>query len=174
MDQLAKQHKALEAALLAERNAATERDFIKRDLAEESERVRNLTKARAADKREGDLLKTPKKKSLPHRDGFDDLEVLSPSKLSPVKFRKPNASSPSKLGGKRKRRTNDSPVQALDVIHDDEEMTTHDVQDVASALDDTSSRASRHDGGLDVGFRFSISGHWLISLVHWDDARSSA
>lgn len=125
---MAKQQKALEAARIAEKNAATERDFIKRDLAEESERVRQLNKAREAEKKGLDLVTTPKKKkALPHRDGFDDdeIEVLSPSRISPSKFQKRNAGSPSKPG-KRKRKTAESPASALQVIHS--EKSTESVQ----------------------------------------------
>lgn len=121
-DKLAKQQKALEAARIAEKNAATERDFIKRDLAEESERVRKLNKARDAEKRGQDLVSTPKKKkALAHRDGFDDdeIEILSPSRVSPSKFQKKAAGSPSKPG-KRKRKTAESPASALQVIQSEE------------------------------------------------------
>ncbi|KAG4433559.1 hypothetical protein IFR05_010955 [Cadophora sp. M221] len=127
-DKMANQQKALEAARIAEKNAATERDFIKRDLAEESERVRKLNKAREAEKKGLDLVTTPKKKkALPHRDGFDDdeIEVLSPSRISPSKFQKRNAGSPSKPG-KRKRKTAESPASALQVIHS--EKSTESVQ----------------------------------------------
>ncbi|KAK0119862.1 hypothetical protein ONS95_011292 [Cadophora gregata] len=121
-DKLAKQQKALEAARIAERNAATERDFIRRDLAEESERVRQLNKAREAERKGVDLVTTPKKKkALPHRDGFDDdeIEIVSPSKISPSKFQKRLAGSPSKPA-KRKRKAAESPASALQVIHSEE------------------------------------------------------
>ncbi|KAH8809166.1 DNA repair protein-like protein Rad26 [Xylogone sp. PMI_703] len=121
-EQLAKQEKALEAAKIAEKHAAIERDFIKQDLAEESERVRRLNRAREIEKKEAaGIATTPKKKkTLTHRDGFDDdeIEVLSPSKLSPSRLRR-TVASPSKLAGKRKRKV-DSPVAALDVIQTDE------------------------------------------------------
>ena len=119
-DAAAKQQKALEAARIAEKNAATERDFIKQDLAEESERVRRLNKAREAERKEvAGSVTTPKKKTLPHRDGFDDdeIEFISPSKISPSKFHKRIVGSPSKLAGKRKRKAADSPATALEVIH---------------------------------------------------------
>ena len=89
-DKLAKQQKILEAARIAEKNAATERDFIKQDLAEESERVRRLNRQKVVEKKDdGGLVTTPKKKkAFSHRDGFDDdeIEILSPSKISPSKF----------------------------------------------------------------------------------------
>lgn len=122
-DTQAKQQKAIEAARIAEKNAATERDFIKQDLAEESARVRKLNRQKATEKNDGpSLVLTPKKKkTFSHRDGFDDdeIEILSPSKISPSKFQKRNFGSPSKPG-KRKRRTVESPAGALEVIQDDE------------------------------------------------------
>lgn len=121
-EQLAKQQKALEDAKIAEKNAATERDFIKQDLAEESERVRRLNRAREHEKKVASgIVTTPKKKKLTHRDGFDDdeIEVLSPSKISPSRLQRRSNASPSKLQGKRKRKV-DSPVAALDVIQVDE------------------------------------------------------
>ncbi|KAL2070589.1 hypothetical protein VTL71DRAFT_13615 [Oculimacula yallundae] len=121
-DKLAKQQKALEAARIAEKNAATERDFMKRDLAEETELVRKLNKVRDTGKKGLDLVTTPKKKkALDHRDGFndDEIEILSPSKVSPSKFQKRTAGSPSKPG-KRKRKAVESPASALQVIHTEE------------------------------------------------------
>jgi hypothetical protein len=122
-DKLAKQQKSLEAARIAEKNAATERDFIKQDLAEESERVRRLNRQKAAEKKDGpSVVTTPKKKkTFSHRDGFDDdeIEILSPSKISPSKFQKRNIGSPSKPG-KRKRKAAESPAGALEVIQIDE------------------------------------------------------
>ena len=71
-DRLAKKQKALEAARIAEKNAATERDFIKQDLAEESERVRRLNRQKAAEKKDGpSAVTTPKKKkTFAHRDAL--------------------------------------------------------------------------------------------------------
>jgi len=117
-DKLEKQQKALEAAKIAEKNAVIERDFTKQDLAEESERVRKLSRQKGAEKNDGaSFVTTPKKKkALSHRDGFDDdeIEILSPSKISPSKFQKRNAGSPSKPG-KRKRKTVESPAGALEL-----------------------------------------------------------
>jgi hypothetical protein len=122
-DKLAKQQKALEAARIAEKNAATERDFTKRDLAEESEKVRRLNNSKAAEGKDGpSMVTTPKKKkTFSHRDGFDDdeIEILSPSKISPSKFQKRNVGTPSKPG-KRKRKAVESPAGALEVIQIDE------------------------------------------------------
>ncbi|KAF8858325.1 hypothetical protein BDZ45DRAFT_674110 [Acephala macrosclerotiorum] len=115
-EKLAKQQYALEQARNKEKSAATERDFIRRDLAEESERVRRLNKSRDVEKK--DVNVTPKKKkSLPHRDGFDDdeIEIISPSRISPSKFQKRILGSPSKPG-KRKRKVVESPAGALEII----------------------------------------------------------
>lgn len=55
---------------------------------------------------------------MPFRDGFDDdeIEALSPSKISPSKFQKRLVSTPSRAA-KRKRKANDSPsASALDIM----------------------------------------------------------
>jgi hypothetical protein len=116
-EQLAKHRKELEAARIAANAAATERDFVKQDLLE-AERARKLNKA---------AVTTPKKKKAhPHRDGFDDgeLAILSPSKASPSKLSKPT-STPTKAG-KRKRKTVDSPIAPLEVIHTEEPSERHE------------------------------------------------
>lgn len=112
-EKLAKQRKELEAAQIAAKAAVTERDFIKQDLLE-VQRAQNLNKA--AEKKDATITTPKKKKSLPHRDGFDDdeVDVMSPSKLSPAKFQK-RIGTPSK-GGKRKRKALDSPIAPLEVI----------------------------------------------------------
>lgn len=116
-DKLAKAQKELEASRISEKNIAIERDFIRQDLTEESERVRRLNKAKAVEKTGGPAVTPKKKKTLPHRDGFDDdeIEVLSPSRVSPSKFQRRLAGSPSRLGAKRKRKAVESPISALDV-----------------------------------------------------------
>ncbi|KUJ16318.1 uncharacterized protein LY89DRAFT_669845 [Mollisia scopiformis] len=132
---LVKQQHALESARNAEKHAVTERDFIRRDLAEESERVRRLNKAREAEKKDGaGTLTTPKKKkALPYRDGFDDdeIEIISPSRISPLRFQKRNPGSPSKPG-KRKRKAVESPAGALEVIQPEAQA----IETRASALDE--------------------------------------
>ncbi|KAB8297960.1 hypothetical protein EYC80_001738 [Monilinia laxa] len=115
-EQLAKLQKDREAAEIAARNAAIERDFTKQDLFEETERVRKLNRARNLKDVQA---VTPKKtKPMPFRDGFDDdeIEALSPSKISPSKFQKRLVGTPSRAA-KRKRKANDSPsANALDII----------------------------------------------------------
>jgi hypothetical protein len=80
-------------------------------------RVARLNKAT---ERKDSIITPKKKKALPHRDGFDDdeIEILSPSKISPSKFRGRNG-TPTKPG-KRKRKVIESPAPALDVIQADE------------------------------------------------------
>ncbi|KAM3081211.1 hypothetical protein ACMFMF_003125 [Clarireedia jacksonii] len=132
-EQLAKIQKEREAAEIAARRAATERDFTKQDLFEES-RVRRLN-AQATK----DAPNTPSKKKppMPFRDGFDDdeIEVLSPSKVSPSKFRgKPG--TPSRAA-KRKRKVQDSPsAGALDMVHIEEPILASLVPK-ASIIDET-------------------------------------
>ena len=116
-EKLANQRKELEAAQIAARAAVTERDFIKQDLLE-VQRAQNVNKA--AEKRDIGVITPKKKKALPHRDGFDDdeVDVLSPSKLSPSKF-KNRIGTPTKAA-KRKRKAVDSPIAPLDVIQTEE------------------------------------------------------
>jgi hypothetical protein len=160
-DSLAKQQKALEAARIAEKNAATERDFIKQDLAEESERVRKLNRQKVAEKKDiPSLVSTPKKKkTFSHRDGFDDdeIEILSPSKISPSKFQKRNFGSPSKPG-KRKRKAVESPAGALEVVQIDE--TSAVASDQKTTVFDGSIIASLQiqDERFDVSHPSSASG----------------
>lgn len=172
-DKLSKQEKALEAARIAEKNAATEREFIRRDLAEETEKVRRLSKTKEAEKKEA-LMTTPKKKkALPHRDGFDDdeIEFLSPSKISPSKFQKKVAGSPSRVGGKRRRKTVESPIAALEVQVDDESTKKPKINYLVfdeSIIDSL----SRQDDRFDVRFEtLSIPKLATNILVPWNYAR---
>jgi hypothetical protein len=159
-DKLAKQQKVLEAARIAEKNASTERDFIKQDLAEESERVRRLNRQKVVEKKDGtSLVTTPKKKkTFSHRDGFDDdeIEILSPSKISPSKFQKRNAGSPSKPG-KRKRKAVESPVGALEVIPV-EEPAAVEPDRTATVLDEAIIASLQIQDE-----RFDVSRHYLVS-----------
>jgi hypothetical protein len=119
-DKLAQQQKALEAARHAENNAAIENEFLQRELLDEASKNRRLIKEKRVEGNDG-LVTTPKKKKAqPHRDGFDDNEIqmLSPSKMSPSKFQKRSFGSPSKPG-KRKRKTDDSPAGQLQLQVED-------------------------------------------------------
>jgi hypothetical protein len=115
-EKLAKQQEAIKAALEAEKNAATELEFIKRDLLEESEKVRSLKRSKDKGKDStSEPITTPKKnRTLAYRDGFDDdeIQIISPSKFH---ARRSNPSTPSKAGTKRKRKGQDSPVVSLEM-----------------------------------------------------------
>lgn len=118
-EQLAKQERTVQAALMAEKNATTELQFARQDLKEEL--------GRAKGRRKDDLLMTPKKKNKTWgvADGFDDLEILpSPGKGQGKRRGDPGPvavplaeRTPTK--GKRKRPTLDSPVMALEVHSED-------------------------------------------------------
>ena len=120
-DEAARQRAEIEKVRAERERIATEIEFLKRDLTEEAERVRNLTrnaktgggKPPVSKTAAGtDTVTTPKKAlALPYRDGFDDDEIMvvSPSKSA----NKPKAVTP-KAGAKRKRKpTEDSPAQPL-------------------------------------------------------------
>ena len=115
-EKLAKQQEAIKAALEAEKNAATELEFVKRDLLEEAEKVRSLKRSKDKEKdATSEPIATPKKnRTLAYRDGFDDdeIQIISPSKFH---ARKSNPSTPTKAGTKRKRKGQDSPVVSLEV-----------------------------------------------------------
>jgi hypothetical protein len=115
-EQVAKQERLVEAAVAAERTAATELQFTRQDLKEELGRAKLRRKDR-------DAPLTPRKNKSFSRglgDGFDDIElIVSPSKgkqdrgksAGPIAFPL-NERTPTK--GKRKRSTVDSPVNALE------------------------------------------------------------
>ena len=120
-DEAARQRAEIEKARAEKERLATEIEFLKRDLIEETERVRNLTKnAKAGGLKPpmsktaagNDIVTTPKRgMALPYRDGFDDDEIMvvSPSKTA----NKSKAVTP-KAGAKRKRKpTEDSLAQPL-------------------------------------------------------------
>ncbi|KAH8688291.1 hypothetical protein BGZ61DRAFT_533081 [Ilyonectria robusta] len=121
-EQLSRQERIAEAAVVAEKNANTELQFLQRDMKEVNDRTRRKDTAVAT----GSGLTTPKKTSKTWRvaDGFDEMDiVLSPSK---GQGRNKNAGSvaanvgertPSK--GKRKRPALDSPIMALETHMDD-------------------------------------------------------
>ena len=105
---------------------ATEKEFLKNDLAEDTKRLRQLQKTirkgsdGATDGKgpeKESILTTPRKnKHLPYGDGFDDdeVQVLSPSRLT----LRSKANTP-KAGAKRKRKiTEGSPAQPLELAQD--------------------------------------------------------
>lgn len=115
-ERIALQQKELEAAREAQKVTATELQFSKQDLLEESERVRNLRRAKDKSKGNNDDLALTPKKNKAYRDGFDDdeIHVISPSKFP----RKSNPSTPTKAG-KRKRKVPDSPSIPLEISHEE-------------------------------------------------------
>jgi hypothetical protein len=148
-EKLAKQRKELEAAQIAARAAVTERDFIKQDLLE-VQRAQNLS--RAAERRDVGISTPKKKTALPHRDGFDDdeVEVLSPSKLSPSKFQK-RIGTPTKAG-KRKRKAVDSPIAPLEVIQT-EGLPTEKTEEKSVPFNETTVvKLDLQDDRFDVSF----------------------
>lgn len=114
-EKLAKHQRDIELAKKAEKSAADDLEFVKRDLAEEAARARNLAKTKEKTKGGRDEPATPRKdKNMPYRDGFDDdeIQVISPSKFV---SRKSNPSTPTKAGTKRKRTEPDSPAVPLQI-----------------------------------------------------------
>lgn len=151
-DRILKQEKELEAAKIAEKNAATEREFLRQEVAEESEKVRRLNRTKTKEK-QGASVTTPNKKTLPHRDGFDDdeIDVLSPSRISPTKFRNRLLGSPSKSSGaKRKRKNVESPISALEVRQVDEPVVQREDSNEMILDESLIDSLSRPDDRFDV------------------------
>lgn len=141
-----KNQKAIEAAKEAEKTRATELEFAKRDLFEESEKVRTLIRQKEKVAL-GIEVTTPKKdKTSAFRDGFDDDEIRSPSKFNE---RKSNQSSPRKLGAKRKRKGLDSPALPLDVAPGETTANQHGQTDSLIHGDTLSERLGKPDDSLD-------------------------
>ncbi|RYP88836.1 hypothetical protein DL769_000202 [Monosporascus sp. CRB-8-3] len=121
-EQIAKQERAVEAAKAAERTAATELEFTRRDLREELGRAKRR-----------DAPGTPKKnaaaKSWGVSDGFEDVEMAgSPSKgqrgrnagaVATAMAEPPARVAKTPTKGKRKRQAVDSPVNALETHSED-------------------------------------------------------
>ncbi|WYZ44702.1 hypothetical protein EsH8_VIII_000018 [Colletotrichum jinshuiense] len=136
-EQAARQERAVEAALAAERQATTELQFLQRDMKEVSARPRRRETAPLA---AAPGTTTPKKttKSWGMADGFDEMDIApSPSKTRgkprdagsvalPLSERTPTK-------GKRKRPTVDSPVMALET-HAGDVVMVDNVATPASAV----------------------------------------
>ncbi|KAI9805056.1 MAG: hypothetical protein M1825_000890 [Sarcosagium campestre] len=174
-DDIARQRADMDRTKAERERIATENRFLKRDLTEESQKARRLRKQPKesnpldAGSTSGhansmpNLQATPKRsKVLSYREGFDDCEILlSPSKLHVAKSK---ASTP-KSGGKRKRRpTEDSPSQLLELSQPRRE-STDDSQHRAVLLDAPSPQKL---GGSDGRFEFFQS-----MLNHRPPAESS-
>ncbi|RDA85434.1 hypothetical protein CP532_1515 [Ophiocordyceps camponoti-leonardi (nom. inval.)] len=125
-EQLAKQERAVEAAVAAEKSANTELQFLQRDMREVHDRVRRRDAAVTT-------AVTPSKasKSWNMADGFDRLDmVISPSK-GQQRGRgsgsvAPNVGERTPTRGKRKRPVADSPVAPLEFHSQDVVMIDED------------------------------------------------
>ncbi|KAK3715760.1 hypothetical protein LTR37_006985 [Vermiconidia calcicola] len=110
-DEAAKQKAELEAQRKEREKMETDNRFLQHDLAQEAERAERLTgpgKARAAPT---GRVETPRKnKRTGLGDGFDDDEVRM---VSPSKSREKSREQTPKVGAKRKRPAQDSPVAPL-------------------------------------------------------------
>lgn len=136
-DALAKQERLVEAAIHAEKAAATELQFTRQDLKEELSKSKKTRKESTEN-----TVSTPKKNKANAfkivADGFDDVEVLpSPSKAQGgAKGKGKNAAltpgerTPTRA--KRKRPAIDSPVTALEV--EDDVVMADAVSDVQAGM----------------------------------------
>ncbi|KHJ30621.1 putative dna repair protein rad26 [Erysiphe necator] len=148
-EKLEQQQKELEIARESEKKATIDRDFIKRDLAEESERVRRLNREKERE-REANIvsLSTPKRrKNIPHRDGFDDPEIksLTSSKNSSSSSRKGYNCSPPV---KQKYKAIQSPLYSLDIIPVEESIEKDVIHNSAVSYDKTQSGILTHNDFL--------------------------
>lgn len=106
-DEAAKQKADLEAGRKEREKMQTDNQFLKHDLAQESERRR----LNGPDKPRADRQETPRKtKRTAFGDGFDDDEVRI---VSPSKSRDKSREQTPKVGAKRKRPAQDSPIAPL-------------------------------------------------------------
>ncbi|KAG9258817.1 DNA repair protein Rad26 [Emericellopsis atlantica] len=122
-EQIARQEKMVEAAVAAEKTASTELQFLQQDMRDATHRPKRRETSRTG---RDSQATTPKKstKSWNVADGFDGMEIASPSK-GQGRGRGGAGSvavhvgerTPSK--NKRKRPTMDSPVTALETHTDD-------------------------------------------------------
>ncbi|PGG99281.1 hypothetical protein AJ79_08587 [Helicocarpus griseus UAMH5409] len=108
-DELKKYQAELEAATMDSKLLHTENAFLKQDLKEGAQKLNELRKAKARADENPPL--TPKKnKALPHRDGFDDDEMMpSPTKSA---SRMSKRGTPSVPGGRKRKAADDSPIKA--------------------------------------------------------------
>ncbi|CAK7232227.1 hypothetical protein SEUCBS140593_008191 [Sporothrix eucalyptigena] len=126
-EELAKLRQRAEAAVAAHRSAATELEFAKQDLKEEVERSK---KGRRNDRVDGPA--TPRKNTAGRSnwnvaDGFEDIELLSPSKGFGRRLKEASSASvtsavertPTK--GKRRRNITDSPTKPLETVAAEDE-----------------------------------------------------
>ncbi|WEW61768.1 hypothetical protein PRK78_007262 [Emydomyces testavorans] len=109
-EELQKHQAEIDAAVMESKRLATENQFLKQDLREETFRLNEMQQNWKAKARTEDAAPTTpsKPRSFPLRDGFDDDEIMaSPSKSTGRRSKRGTPSAP----GKRKRAvTDDSPV----------------------------------------------------------------
>lgn len=124
-EKMASQERAVQQALEAKRQAATELQFLQRDMQEVTNRAR---------RKEPGVATTPKKstRNWGVADGFDGMDLVpSPSKSkSAVAMAALSERTPTK--GKRKRPAADSPVPPLDTHTTDDIVMLDDVVEVGS------------------------------------------
>lgn len=127
-DQASKQKAELEAQRKEREKMETDNRFLHHDLAQEASRAKRVNGT--AKSRAGTQMGTPRKsKRTGLGDGFDDDEVRL---VSPSKSKDKTRDQTPKVGAKRKRTANDSPVAALSfnqqrpliIRHESSEQTT--------------------------------------------------
>lgn len=127
-DEASKQKAELEAQRKEREKTETDNRFLHHDLAQEADRARRVNGT--AKSRVGTQMGTPRKnKRAGLGDGFDDDEVRL---MSPSRSKDKTRDSTPKVGAKRKRPANDSPVAALsfnqqrplNIRHESSEQTT--------------------------------------------------
>ena len=116
-EETAKQKAEIEAARKERETVKTSNRFLEHDLAQEVERAKRLkgpanqSNVRNGSRAENGTATTPQKAySLPHRDGFDDDEIIT---YSPSRSRDRGKSGTPKAGAKRKRPVDASPIPLL-------------------------------------------------------------
>ena len=117
-DEAAKQKAELEAGRKEREKMETDNRFLQHDLAQEAERAKRLTgpgKARAAPGGTERAGETPRKskRAVTSGDGFEDEEVVRLVSPSKSKEKDKSREQTPKVGAKRKRIAQDSPVPVL-------------------------------------------------------------
>ncbi|KAL5047034.1 hypothetical protein BDW71DRAFT_49623 [Aspergillus fruticulosus] len=105
-EETARHREEVEAIREQGKTLATENAFLKQDLAEEVSRVNQIRAKMRTEEKSAPM--TPKKtKVLPFRDGFNDEEILA---VSPSKSERSKQATPTVIGKKRRRTSQDSPT----------------------------------------------------------------
>jgi hypothetical protein len=160
-DKMARQEKLVEAALVSEKNATTELQFLQRDLKEVTSKVRRKDTGTI-----GGGATTPKKgaKTWGVSDGFDDMDIVaSPSKAQgkarstgpvaiPLEQRTPTKS-------KRKRPMIESPVMALETHSGDVAMADDDPIAPPQPKPQALQAPSILPFDVSIGFAFPLTTH---------------